>query len=383
VDSRSGPIAFLILVAVVAAGCGNSPSTTDSPDASGLRQSTGALERTERPTVAVEIRETDRDLPGLFEDMRALGVNTVFASEELTSFGGFRALAKKNGTDLYIVFPVFLAPEALDEDSDLRAITASGKWAKADSVEFACPSRANFRERRSEDARAVVKRLRPEGLSIDLFSHFMLRPATDPDRNYGMLPNTCYCVHCLQAFATFLGVPIFSIPPQPQRAAAWIDTNAADAWTRFRAETITSVAEEITEAIRDIDPEILINIGIVSWLDNSDGGIARATGQDAVALSKIADSLSPMAYPFMPGRPPEWVASVVQDLDRSVDCRVLPSIQLSANKRGVEDFSSAEMEAILRAALSPPSAGVVFRTWNGIESDPKRAAIIRQVVGQR
>ena len=45
-----------------------------------------------------------------------------------------------------------------------------------------------------------------------------------------------------------------------------------------------------------------------------------------------------------------------------------------------EVFSSAEFEAALRAALEPPSAGVVFWSWDHIEADPERAEIIRRVV---
>jgi len=335
-------------------------------------------------TIGVMIYETERKIPGLFKEWQDLGVNTVFASEELTSSGGFRALAKKNGTDLFIIFPVFFAPEELGEDPDLWAITAGGERAKEDWVEFACPSRTDFRDRRVEEAQAIVKRLRPDGLSIDFIRHFVFWEMVGPDRDPDTLPDTCYCVHCLQAFATFLGVPTFSIPPQPQRAAAWIKANAADQWVRYKSETITSMAEEIAEAVREIDPDILINLQIVPWRrDDYDGAIARVAGQDPPALSEIADSLSPTAYSFMLHRPPEWVASVVEDLDWVADCPVLPSIQVSPAYREDEAFSGGEFEAALRAALEPPSAGVIFWSWDHIEADPERREIIRRVIRNR
>jgi hypothetical protein len=350
-------------------GCRDAPETavtTEQPD---------------RSIVGVKIYETERELPGLFEEWQALGVNTVFASEELTASGGFRALAKKNNTDLFIIFPVFFAPEELADNPDLWAVTADGERAKEDWVEFACPSRADFRNRRVEEARAIVKRLRPDGLSIDFIRHFVFWEMVGPDRDPSTLPDTCYCVHCLQGFATFLGVPQFSIPPQPRRAAAWIETNAADQWVRFKTETITSMATEIVEAVRAIDPDILINLHIVPWRrDDYDGAIARVAGQDAAALSKIADYLSPMAYSFMLERPPGWVASVVDDLDQVADCPVLPSVQVSPAYREDEVFSVADFEAALRSALEPPSAGVVFWSWGHIEADGEKAAIIRQVV---
>jgi hypothetical protein len=97
-------------------------------------------------------------------------------------------------------------------------------------------------------------------------------------------------------------------------------------------------------------------------------------------LSEFADYLSPMAYSFMLHRPPDWVASVVEDLDWVADCPVLPSIQVSPAYREDEAFSGAEFEAALKAALAPPSAGVVFWSWDHIEADPERAQIIRRVL---
>ena len=367
----------MLLGMVVVQGCGDVPEETGT----GLVAETDSIGRR---IIGAKIYETERELQGLFEEWKTLGISTVFVSEELTSAGGFRALAKKNDTDLFIIFPVFYAPKELAENPDRWATTADGERAKEDWVEFACPSRADFRDRRVDEARGIVKRLRPDGLSIDFIRHFVFWEMVGPDHDPAILPDTCYCVHCLQAFATFLGVPPLSIPPQPRRAAVWIETNAADQWVRFKTETITSMAIEIVEAVRAIDPDILINLHIVPWQrDEYDGAITRVAGQDVAALSEIADYLSPMTYSFMLERPPDWVASVVEDLDEVADCPVLPSIQVSPAYREDEVFSVADFEAALRSALEPPSAGVVFWSWAHIEADGERAAIIGQVVQGR
>jgi len=374
--------AVVLLLVLLPAGCGG---TSDSSDATAVSDDPSSAEPVgfaEGSIIGVKIYETERELPELFEEWQSLGVNTVFASEELTSSGGFRALAKRNDIDLFIIFPVFFAPEELAENPDLWAVTADSERAKEDWVEFACPSRSDFRNRRVKEARAIVKRLRPDGLSIDFIRHFVFWEMVGPDRDPATLPDTCYCVHCIQAFATFLGVPPLTIPPQPQRAAAWIEANAAEQWVRFRIETITSMVRELVDEVREIDPDILINLHIVPWRrDDFDGGLARVAGQDPSALSEIADYLSPMAYSFMLERPPEWVASVVEDLDRVADCPVLPSIQVAPAYREGEVFSGAEFEAALLAALEPPTAGVVFWSWDHIEADPERAVVIRGVVG--
>jgi hypothetical protein len=320
-------------------------------------------------------------MPDLFDQWGDLGINTVFVGKELTGSGGFRALARKRGVDFFVILPIFFAPEILAEEPDLWAITADGGRAREEWVEFVCPIRPAFRERRIDEARGIVKRLHPDGLSLDFIRHFVFWEVVGPERDPSSLPETCYCVQCLQAFAVSLGIPAAAIPPQPQRAAAWIRANAAEQWVQFKTETITSMAVEVAEAARRIDPEILINVHMVPWRrDDYDGGATRIAGQDAAALSEVADLLSPMAYSFMLHRPPEWISSVVQDLDWVAGCPVLPSIQVSPAYREGEVFSSAEFEAALRASLEPPSAGVVFWSWDHIEADPERAEAIRRVL---
>jgi hypothetical protein len=371
----------LLLGVFVAAGCGGAPDTTGGPGVRELPQSIEAPERDDSLVIGVKIYQTDSELPGLFDEWRALGVNTVFAGEELTSSSGFRALARQNDIDLFIIFPVFFAPETLAEDPDLWAVTATGDRAKEDWVEFACPSRADFRARRVEEAREIVRRLQPDGLSIDFIRDFVFWEMVAPDRDPTTLPDTCYCAHCLQGFSVFSGVPTLSIPPQPQRAAAWIAANASEDWIRFKCDTITSMVEEIVSAVRGIEPDILINIHIVPWRTNDyDGAITRIAGQDRAALGELADYLSPMCYSFMLHRPPEWIASVVDDEARQSSCPVLPSIQVASAYREGESLTAAEFEAALRAALEPPSAGVVFWSWDHIEADPGRAESIRSVV---
>jgi hypothetical protein len=374
-------ISVLLSGLLVSVSCGDVPDTVETTAVPDPSPSIEPVKLADDAIVGVKIYESKRDLQELFEEWKALGINTVFASEELTSSRGFRALARKNDTDLVVIFPVYQAPDELAEDPELAAVTADGEPAKEDWVEFVCPSRTDFRRRRIEEARSIVRRLRPEGLSLDFIRHFVFWEMVRPDHDPATLPDTCYCVHCLQGFAASLGVPPGSIPPQPQRAAAWIRTNAADQWVRFRVETITSMVAEITEGVRFVDPDILINVHVVPWRrDDFNGALTRVVGQDPSALSEVADLLSPMTYSFTLHRPPEWIPSEVRDFDWVSDCPILPSIQVAPVYREDEVFSATDFEAALRGALEPPSSGVVFWSWDRIEADPKRAEIIRRVV---
>ena len=340
-----------------------------------------ATEESGPPIVGVKIYETEREFPGLFEEWVELGVNTVFVSRSLALKDAFHETAVRTGTDVFVIFPVFFAPEELAADPDLWAVTADGSRAKEDWVEFACPTRGDFRKKRIEEAREIVREIQPTGLSIDFIRHFVFWEMVGPERHPATLPDTCYCSHCLDAFADRVGAENDLRDLAAPDAVAWIAGNAADEWVRFKNNTITTMVEEIAAAAREVDPDILINIHNVPWrADDYDGAIARIAGQDRAALGAVADYLSPMCYSFMLHRPPEWVASVVDDAGRHAGCPVLPSIQVATAYREGEEFEVAEFEACLRAALAPPSAGVVFWSWDHIEADPERAEIIRRVV---
>jgi len=163
--------------------------------------------------------------------------------------------------------------------------------------------------------------------------------------------------------------------------AAWIRANAADEWVRFKTETITSLAWEIMMAVRAVKTSIRINLHTVPWrTDDFGGAITRIAGQDRAALGGLADSLSPMCYSFMLHRAPKWISSVVADAAEVGNCPVLPSIQVAEHYRSDSSFDVKEFEACVRAALDPPSAGVVFWKWDHIAADPARADAIRKVI---
>lgn len=356
---------FTLFLAALAIGCGGSPT---EPKAEAV--------------IGVKIYETHRDLPELFAEWRELGVNAVFVARKLASRDEFHALAAKNGIDVFVILPVFFAPEGLEENPDLWAITADGGRAKEDWVEFACPNRQEFRAQRVNEAVEIARMCQPAGLSIDFIRYFSFWEMVAPDRDPATLPDTCYCPVCLRAFAGFAGVDQRSIPADPRLAAEWIAANVAERWVDFKCATITSLASEIAASVRAVDQGIRVNLHVVPWRSGDfDGAITRITGQDRAAFGGLADFLSPMCYSFMLHREPSWIASVVEDVSRVASCPVLPSIQVAAAYREGESFSSAEFEACLRAALQPPSAGVVFWSWDHIEADPAKASVIRRVVG--
>jgi hypothetical protein len=355
---------------------GAEPGAASSPAAA---PATG-YDPTPHPIVGVKIYDAEGDLEALFDAWRKLGITTVFTSAELAARDGFGELAARDGTDVFVIFPVLYAPEVLEEAPDLFAVTATGAAARDDWVEFACPSREEFRRRRVDEAVELVRRLRPAGLSLDFIRDFAYWEMVGPDDDPADLPDTCYCPVCLERFAATLSPPADLPVGDPAAAAAWIRSHAADQWVRFKTDAISSLAWDIIQAVRAVRTSIRVNLHTVPWRTGDfDHAITRIAGQDRATLGRLADYLSPMCYSFMLRRPPEWIASVVRDTAAVGDCPVLPSIQVAPHYRADATFSGEEFEACVRAALEPPSAGVVFWSWDDIAADPGRAAVIQKI----
>lgn len=331
--------------------------------------------------IGVKAYGSDGDFHELLHTWLDLGINTVFAGENLASTPGFRGHAAKLGTTLFVIFPIFYAPNDLAADPDLWAETDEGERAKDTWVEFACPSNESFRAKRLEQAAVLVRRLDPDGLSIDFIRHFVFWEMVSPNANLDSLPDACYCSTCLKRFAEHAGIDADLPALEPPEAAEWIAAHHAEEWVRFKCHTITSVAEQIIHAVREIKPDILINIHVVPWRANDhEHAITRIAGQDRAALGALADFLSPMAYSFMLRQPPEWVGSVVEDIASVTEAQVLPSIQVATAYREGESLPGEEFEANLVSALAPPSAGVVFWSSDHIQASPDKADIIRRVI---
>jgi hypothetical protein len=333
--------------------------------------------------VGVKIYAHEGGFDDLFAEWATLGINTAFISETLASDPTFRDLADSRGIDTFLIAPVFFDPAALAEDPDLFAITAEGARARDDWVQFVCPSRRGYRERRVGEISELVRRLRPEGLSLDFIRHFVFWEMVHPETSAESLPNTCFCPHCLASFGTETGIRPPAGLTSTREMAAWILVHHETQWTEWKVRLITSMAQEIVQRARSVDPELRVNLHAVPWRGQDyAGAIRRVAGQDFASLSAFADYLSPMAYSFMLRRPPEWIHSVVRDLSASSAVKIVPSIQVRESYREDERFDAEEFTRCLSGALKPPSQGVVFWSWEALPQEPEKRRAIRRLLGR-
>lgn len=338
-----------------------------------------------KPRIGVKIYEHDGGFDGLFRAWAELGIDTAFASEALAGDPGFRAQAAERGVDLFLIAPVFYNPKAVAEDPTLVAITAQGAPAREEWVEFICPSRPDYRARRVREVAEAVRRIRPEGLSLDFLRHFVFWEKVPIAAAHDSFPNTCFCDRCVASFAARAGLTVPSgAAGNPRAAAAWILAEHEAAWTEWKLDLIDSMAAELVAAARAAKPDLVTVLHAVPWRRHDYGGaVLRIPGQDHERLGRRVDYLSPMAYADMLRRPPRWIRSVVRTLAATTQARILPSIQVQEAYRPGEPLAAEEFAQGLREALRPPSAGVVLWSWAGLEKEPEKQRVLRAVLAER
>jgi hypothetical protein len=337
----------------------------------------------EPPLIGVKIYALPDNLDELFAEWKTLSIGAAFAGEDLAEDAEFRRRAAENRIEVFVIAPVFYNPEALARDPDLYAVTAEGALARDDWVQFVCPSRPGYRAQRTREIVELVRRLRPQGLSLDFIRHFLFWEKVHPSTLHGDIPNACFCRYCVAAFSAKARIQIPESLTETRAIARWILEHHAAEWTEWKIDLVNTMVEEIVRETRAADPSLEINLHAVPWTRTDFGGaILRNAGQDFAALSRFAGYLSPMCYAHMLQRPPRWIHSVVARLAEESAAPILPSIQVGEAYRPGVAFTAAEFEQQLREALKPPSRGVVFWSWEALAKEPEKRRVVRDVLAE-
>jgi len=330
--------------------------------------------------IGTKIYEYKDDLSTLFAAWQRLGINTAFVSTDLANNRKFMDLARDRNIAVFIILPVFFNPEALAKDPGLFAVTGHGLPAQDDWVEFVCPRRLEYRRQRLEYIRRLIRDCRPDGLSIDFIRYFAFWEMVYPDARLDPLQNTCFCPDCLKAFQKDCKLQIPARMADTPAKAEWILKNHLSAWAKWKQAAITAMVRDIAAAARQEKPGIKLNLHLVPWRKGDfNGGMGSVVSQDIPALAPLVDYLSPMCYAHMVRQTPDWIRSVVQDVQSQAANPILPSIQVKEDYIK-ETLTPAQFSAYLKAALAPPSAGVVFWSWETLAADSVKEEIARSLI---
>jgi len=336
--------------------------------------------RKEAPVIGVKIYEYEKSYQALFTEWVFLGINTALVSVSLLSDDEFRDLARRSGIRLFAIVPIFYDPEELTKDPDLYAITDKGERAVEDWVHFVCPTREDYKRRKIEHIKGLIREYHPDGISLDFIRCFVYWEKIYPERDLDSIVKTCFDRSCLDKFQQETEIRIPSGLSTVSETAAWIMDNHLEDWTEWKCRVITRTVEEITKEIKQSDPGVLVNIHAVPWRETDFGGAIRiVAGQDLAAMHEYADFISPMCYSHMLKRDPPWIHSVVQDMHRQTEGRVIPSIQVSQAYLE-EIFPPEEFRMALVEALKYPSAGVIFWSWEALDKDQEKKKTVKEVL---
>lgn len=330
--------------------------------------------------IGVKIYEYEKNYQTLFAEWHSLGINTALVSVSLLSDDEFRDLARKFGIRLFVIVPIFYDPEELQKNPDLYAITDTGERGVEEWVHFVCPTREDYKKKKIEHIKKLIQDYNPDGISIDFIRHFVYWEKIYPGRNLDSIVQTCFDPSCLDKFQKETKIEIPSRLSTIPETATWIMDNHREEWTEWKCRVITDTVKEIVEDIKKTDPEVLVNVHTVPWREKDFGGAIKiVAGQDLVALHNYADYFSPMCYSHMLKRRPPWIHSVVQDVSKQTNGRVIPSIQVS--KAYLEEIITVkEFREAFEEALKYPAAGVIFWSWEALDKDREKKETIKDVL---
>ncbi len=340
-------------------------------------------EQTNDKIIGVKIYSYDKDFDSLVTEWKEIGINTAFASKELASNTNFRKATSEKGIKVFVILPIFFNSEALAKDSSLYAITNKGNIAKAEWVEFVCPTQIDYRNEKVKEIAAFVKKFKPDGISIDFIRNFLYWEKVKPQTEAKDIEHGCYCQNCLHSFFAENEVKLADSLKETEQISEWILTNKAEEWANWKEKQITSMIESIVREVKKESPKTKVNLHIVPWR-KEDYNAARKyfAAQDLSKLAKLTDYVSPMCYSFMLYRESEWINAVVQDLNTEAGNKVLPSIQVMESYRS-DELTEKKFEEDLKAALLPPSKGVLFWEWKHFDKVPAKKEIVKEMIDKQ
>jgi len=196
-----------------------------------------------------------------------------------------------------------------------------------------------------------------------------------------ILPETCFCDHCLGDFAKYSG---FEIPEgTTSKKALFILNNHDETWRDWRCQVIYDWSYKVKSIIKEIKPEVLLGLYHSPWDDQEfDGARRRILGLDYNLLQKTIDVFSPMVYHEKMGREPDWVQENIEwfsnqlHIEKQSYPKIWPIVQ-AHNSPGT--ISKEDFEIALRGGLEGKSSGVMMFTTSSVAKDEDKIKVMKKV----
>jgi hypothetical protein len=196
-----------------------------------------------------------------------------------------------------------------------------------------------------------------------------------------ILPETCFCEHCLTGFQSASGI---SVPEgSTTEKAEWILTTHDSAWRTWRCSVIAGWVRDFKVIINQEKPGALLGVYHCPWNDTDFNGARRRNlGLDYDMLKDIVDVFSPMVYHGRMGKSPEWVKENIEwfcnrlNIKAGMFPKVWPIVQ---SYNDPNTISAEEFEKVLRYGSGARATGVMMFTSNSVAEDEKKTETMKKV----
>ena len=305
-----------------------------------------------------------------------LGINAIFIHDGSINEKMMQR-AKAEGLKVYAEFATLNGKHYVDQHPEAWAIDKNGnKVTPATWFMGVCPTEPGFRQYRSNELRKLLRKFDLDGVWMDdLHWHAQFE---DPEP---ILPETCFCDHCLSGFQSASGI---KLPKgNTTKKAKWILRNHDSTWRNWRCLVIAGWVKDFKKIINEEKPGALLGVYHCPWDDNDfNGARRRILGLDYDMLREIVDVFSPMVYHGRMGKSPEWVKTNIEwfcnrlNIKAGMFPKVWPIIQ-SYNDPNV--ISAAEFEKVLHYGTAAQSTGIMMFTSNSVAEDEKKIETMKKV----
>lgn len=328
--------------------------------------------------IGVKIYTKPDDMAWTLQQWDELGLDTIFMGPKLRQEADFIAQVKASGRQLIAIFPVFYDKFWLQDHPEDFALTADGTQAVHDWVKFACPSSAQFMAHKRHELETVLATVQPDGVSLDFMRFFVYWEMVSKKETTAIV-QTCFDERCLQRFAQEMAVVIPAELETVAEKSRWILEMHMDEWAAWKCGVIETAVSQLTTHTRSIDPGIKLGLHAVPWLmDEYEGAVHKVAGQDLGKLAQYVDFFTPMCYSHMVKENPAWVHDIVVGQAKAGGIPVLPSIQVEKAYRE-EDFAVDTFAQAIEAALQPPSAGILYWSWEALTRSAEKLALAKSL----
>ena len=326
----------------------------------------------------------NNEIVQMVKEWKNLKITDAFAKDDLFAKEVFRNEINKTDIKSWLIAQVFFWDNNnlyTDHKEDM-SILENGKVAKPEIkqgwedwynwLEMASPSNSSYKKRTIDRIVSQVKEFNPDGLSLDFIRYFVFWELTAPGTDPASIPDACFSKESISDFKSYAGITIPDFNTT-QELADFIHKNYQQKWTQFKCAQITKMITDIISAVKQIKPDISINVHIVPWRGSDfNNGLKRIAGQDIAAISQIVDMLSPMTYAKMTGNSATWINRVTADIaaHRKKNIPVVPAIAAEP-MYNTGEISDEEFEQYVINALKAPSAGITFWPWEAITQSQK------------